>query len=103
MEKTKQPLPRTIDEAIERLLADLPLRDRAAIARMEEKELPDLNQSLGLHVRESFGLWSENKELTRACNVGGGSGNPYLDSPSNVIIKALWKRLQETHVLRAVK
>ena len=97
-------IPRTIEEAVERLIADLPLRDRARIARMDEKELIELHlSSLGLYIRSKFGLWAENKGLLEECRFYTGKDNLHHESASYVIIKELWEKLRETHLLRAVK
>jgi hypothetical protein len=95
-------LPRTVDEAVEFLLHELPLKDRTMIAKMEENELQYLHNTLGQYVRNKFGLWAENRSLMQSCRIRSGR-NLSEDECSAFIVRELWKRLQETHRLRAVK
>ena len=60
-------LPRTVQEAIEMLAAQLPLKQKTAIANMTERELIKLNTSLGRYVLDKFGLWSGNEKLAESC------------------------------------
>ena len=50
--------PMTVDEAVEQLIAELPLKDRASIANMAEVELDSLNIILGQYIRNNFKLWT---------------------------------------------
>jgi hypothetical protein len=94
-------LPQTVEEAVDSLISELPLKDKAAVARMEEDELAALNPTIGAYIRRRFGLWSGNQELLASCRTV--SGNLHEDDASAVIIRELWKQLQETHNLRSVK
>ena len=40
-------LPKTIDEAVEKLIAELPLKDKTTIANMAENDLMTLQITLG--------------------------------------------------------
>jgi hypothetical protein len=96
-------LPRTLDEAIDQLLAALPLRHKVRIAKTDEENLDDLNFSLGMYVRNEFGLRTRNRALLDSCisHIGENRADP--DLASYVIIRELWTRLRETHALRAIK
>ncbi len=97
-------MPRTIEEAVERLISELPLKDKTEIAKMGEKELIELHlSSLGLYIRTKYGLLSGNKDLLNDCRFYTGKKNLHAKSASYVIIKELWERLRETHLLRIVK
>jgi len=96
-------LPRTVQEASERLLSDLPLKEKAGIARMAEEELRFLQESLGEYIRRRFGLRSGNQALMRSCGEFAGDGNMGEERASALIVHELWKQLKETHSLRIVK
>jgi hypothetical protein len=101
--RTTPGLPRSISEAVSRLLTDMSLKDRATIANMTEDELTKLNFTLGSYIRNAFGIWSGNGQLLEACRTA--SGNPALPRKevATVIIGKLWKELRRTHKLRIVK
>jgi hypothetical protein len=80
--------PQTIDEAVARLLELMKPEDVEQIRQMEKGELVSLHFSLGMFIRNNFGLWNENKAL-------GASA----DSASMKIIEALWERLQDDDVI----
>ena len=96
-------LPSTIEEAVSILLADLRLLDRTRLGSMTAEELNWVNKVVGLQITRDFRLWSGNELLLHAClNAMEDTGGEDAD-PSMAIIHALWKKLQETHVLRLVK
>jgi len=95
--------PATVDEAIERLINELSLKDRALIANMAEIELDDLNLRLGQYIRNNFRLWTGNDALINSCKFISGEKNLHPDSASQIIIDELWKVLRGTHKLRVMK
>ena len=96
-------LPSTIDEAVSILLNDLRLLDRTRLGSMTTEELNLVNKVVGLQITRDFRLWSGNELLLHAClNAMEDTGNKDAD-PSMAIIHSMWKKLQETHVLRLVK
>lgn len=96
-------LPLTIDEAVDILLDDLPLLDRSRLACLTPEELDLINRMVGLQIARDFKLWSGNDDLLRDCMaVIEQTGDDDAD-PTMVIVRAMWKKLQETHVLRLVK
>lgn len=95
-------LPRTVDEAIGYLMADLELKDKTKIAKMAEDELIYLHATLGQYVKNKFGLWAENKSLIQSCRLRSGQ-NLAEDECSAFIVKELWSRVRASHRLRAVK
>jgi hypothetical protein len=86
--------PRTVQEAVKRLLLELPDWDKLGIKNTSEKDLATLHMTLGNYIRNEFGLWRNNKELLRDCLPE--SSEQKADDASSVIIKALWKSLQPT-------
>ncbi|WP_300464087.1 hypothetical protein [Desulfobacula sp.] len=96
-------LPSTIDEAVRILLDDLRLRDRTQLGSMTAEDLNLINKVVGLQITWDFRLWSGNGLLLHAClNAMEDTGKEYAD-PTMAIVHSMWKKLQETHVLRLVK
>jgi len=101
---TKSPEPpRTVEQAVERLITELSLKDKTTIANMAEAELSTLHLNLGEYIRKVFGLWSGNQDLIKSCCRIAGSVNVHQDEASSIIIRELWQQLRETHRLRVVK
>lgn len=57
---------------------------------MKENDLILSHAGTGMGIRNSFGLWADNKELLYDC----GGGFIHTDDASSVIIGALWEKLQ---------
>ena len=95
-------LPLTIDEAVTTLLNDLPLLDRTRMAAMNWEELCLIGREVGTQIEKDFRLYSGNDILLADCLVAAQKLNEPPD-PTLVIIRAIWQRLQQTHVLRLVK
>jgi hypothetical protein len=96
-------LPRTVDQALSRLMSDLSLRDKTQMAKLKEEELVSLYFSLGEYIRNTFGLWSGNRELMESCRTLSGMNELQEDDASTFIVKEFLKRLHETYRLRVVK
>ena len=96
-------LPKTVDEAVEKLIRDLPLKDKTTIAKMAEKDLMTLQFTLGSYIGSEFGVWTGNAELLLSCKRASGDVHIDPDYAPIVIIEKLWKRLRESHRLRVVK
>ena len=95
--------PKTVEEAVERLVGELSLKDRTILGNLAEDELINLHINLGEYIRKEFGLWSGNKDLMASCCGIAMTDKIHEDTASTIIIKELWKRLRETHRLRVVK
>jgi hypothetical protein len=94
--------PETVNEAVERLLSELPLKDKTTIAKMDEDDFVDLHFSLGLGIRNKF-LYPENEKLLESCRLVSKDKYLHIDQASSVIIKELWKRMKKSHKIRVVK
>ena len=101
-EEIKSP-PQTVDEAVDRLINELSLKDKTMIAKMPEYDLPDLHLNLGMYMRNNFKLWSGNIQLLKSCELVAGRDNIIKEGAASVIIRELWKKLKESHGLRVVK
>ncbi len=100
--KSRPAPPHTLTEAVERLVQELPLKDRVTIANMSADEIPGLNTTLGRYVQKQFGLWENNRELIRSCRQA--VDRPYLadDEITTLIIDRLARKLRKTHKLRVL-
>ena len=81
--------PNTVDEAVNRLLITLSEPDCSVIASTQEDELIEFHFCLGAAIRNAFGLYHPGSELLPDCGTG-----MHPDDASQIIIRALWKRLQ---------
>jgi hypothetical protein len=97
------PLPKTVDEAVKRLISDMSLKDSTIVANMAEIELSLLHANLGEYIRNEFGLWSGNQDLMTSCCFFAKKEKVQEDEASSIIIGELWKRLRKTHKLRIVE
>ncbi len=95
--------PKSVDEAVNKLIEELPLKDRVYIAGLEKKDLGLIHGLLGSYIRQDFGLFRGNMELIESCRKVSGIRGLTADQVPLVIMKALWQRLKATHALRVVK
>lgn len=93
-------LPGTIPEAVEDLIDALTPRERVIISRMEDKDLSQMEASLGRLVRMRLDLY-RNHALKEACR-GLLRGKVTEPAVTGVLIQELWKRLRASHTLRAL-
>jgi hypothetical protein len=94
--------PKTVDEALEKLLPVLTLKEKTIIVNMPEKDLFHLKTSLGFFIQSEYRLWG-NDPLINACQKFASENNLPYDEPLMVIIWALWKKLQGVNLLRVIK
>ena len=95
--------PKTVEEAVDRLIDELSLKDKTSISNLADDELINLHINLGEYIRNEFGLWSGNADLMSSCCAIAKADKIHGDTASTIIIKELWERLRETHKLRVVK
>jgi hypothetical protein len=96
-------VPKTVDDAVSRLISKLSLKDKAVIANMTISELGSLNIILGRYIIHFFRLLAGNEELMASCRFVSKKDVADEDVASEVIIKKLWERLRATHKLRVIK
>jgi hypothetical protein len=87
--------PETVDEAVERLMAILDGEQKIAIAVMQKEDLVDLHFSLGLAIRNAFGLQEPGSKLLASCNNNELYNSVHPDDASGVIILILWQILNQ--------
>lgn len=83
--------PSTLDEAVDRLLLILTPEEQLQIAVLKQDDLINLHFSLGLEIRNAFGLHYAESKLLKVC------GTDQADGASMVILEALWVRLCDTY------
>ncbi len=96
-------VPDSVAQAVDMMVAQLPLKDRTVVANLQKNQLGNLLQAVDIYLSGEFALGRGNDLLMAACTR-------YLDEelnsetePAMAIITELWKRLRETHRLRIVK
>jgi len=80
--------PKTVDEAVNRLINVLDDEHKQFIATMREDDLIDLHFSLGIEIRNAFGLHDQGSPLLKSLGLF-----VHPDDASGVIITKLWERL----------
>jgi len=66
--KSSKP-PKTVKEAVNRLINELPLKDKTTITNMAEDDLTTLQFSLGTYIGREFCIWSGNRQLLDSGSV----------------------------------
>ena len=100
---TREVFPETVDQAVARLIAELPLKDKIRLSGMTESELDRLHPSLAQYIRTTYRLDSDNASLLASCREIAGDSALDADEAVRVIVRGLWERLRQTHRLRRVK
>ncbi len=85
--KTKK-WPTTVEEAVKETLAMLSAKDKKEIAKIPKGQSFFLHMSLGMQIRNRFGLHQGNQALLAACDA------MEADGASEVILEALLKALK---------
>ena len=95
--------PRTIDEAVERLMYNFDLEDKVKIANMNLNDLMDLPTHEHEYFKNALDLLSGNKDLLASCRSISKEHVYDEDGAIFVLMEALWKKLKQTYKLRIVK
>ena len=95
-------LPRTLDEAVDRLQREIPLKDKVTIANMSADEIAGLRKTLGRYIQKHFGIWDGNLELTQSCGAAAGRHHLADDETATLILDRFVRELRQTHTLRLV-
>jgi hypothetical protein len=100
--REKIKMPETLDEAVNCLRSQMKLNALVTLAKIPEDELAKLNFKVGMWIRNNF-EYPSNARLLGSCRKVSGDKNLQSSQMHMVIIRELWKELQETHKIRAVK
>jgi hypothetical protein len=101
--KTAAGFPKTVAEAVDRILNDMSLKNRTTMANLREEELPSLQLTLGLYIRRQLDRWPRDPAFADAITRASREEGLDETNPTTVIIKKLWQKLRQTHRLRIVK
>ena len=101
--KAGRALPTTVEEAVNILIEELPLKEKAAIANASAEEVGELTIDLINHVRNRFGLVSANTALWRSCSKEAGSEIAHPDDASAAIVARLVRELVKTHKINSAR
>jgi hypothetical protein len=99
----KEILPRTVEEASDKLLSKLSLRDKTMIANIPKDKLTDLYDVLEADLQNEVALWLISESLLDSCRLTAGDDHLSEYGASLVIVRALWEKLQKTNVLKIVR
>jgi len=95
--------PKTVDEAVERLISNLDLKEKVNIASQNLDDLCNSNANSYGYFKNVLGLLSGNKELMASCRSISKKHVYNVDDAARVIIEALRNKVKQTHILRVVK
>jgi hypothetical protein len=104
LQQAKRPKnqPETIAAAVNQLISDMSLKDRATVANMTEREVLLLDTTLGRYISEKLDKWIANREFAASYTQLTGKTFEKTEAPAIMMI-ALWQQLKKTHKLRIVK
>jgi hypothetical protein len=94
--------PEAVDEAVDRLISEMKLKDLTKLAAMAEDDLVDLHLTVGIWIRHNF-AGPGNDKLLQSCREISKEKYLHWAHLHVVVIRELWKRLQKTHRLKVVK
>jgi len=99
---SEEPLPASVDEAVGRIIIDMPFKDRVKIANMERKSLESLNSTLGISIQKRIFKNDVDGKLFALCLSVSGKDKLDGSGAAFVIIEKIWEKLQKTHKMRIV-
>jgi hypothetical protein len=102
MNEIKNVFLKNIDDVVDRLISELSFKDKTKIANMSEVDLVKLNMSWGIYIRNEFRL-EGNDPLLISLKSYASVNTMTPEQASYIIIKELWEKLQNSHVLKIVK
>lgn len=87
--------PRTVDEAAELLISDIPIDQRNVLSRMGEREFMQFYSTVAEFIIEDFKLWTGNEALLNSCFDSVDTEDEHYD-PAMIILKKVKQKLQDT-------
>ncbi|MFX0066848.1 MAG: DUF6794 domain-containing protein [Candidatus Hermodarchaeota archaeon] len=89
--------PKSVDEAVKQIIAEMPLSDKVAVAKFSDQQVVPLKHTLGMYLRNQLRHRRVNKELMEDCIAKSGIEGLDEDEAATVILRELWRKLRETH------
>lgn len=102
-EKITVNYPLNVEEAVERLISIMTMKEKVALSRMEESDLLYPSENLVHYIYDTFGLHRGNEALLQSCRKNSENTSMTAEEAPSEIIRELWLKLRETHRLRVVK
>ncbi len=96
-------MPSSVDEAVDRLITEMPLKDKVVLAGLKEHELLHQFGSLGIYIKNYYGLSSGNEKLMLSCRESAGGKKLDTDDAVFLIVRKFWEMLKATHAIRRIK
>ena len=96
-------LPKTVDEAVERLISNLELKEKVKIAHQNLDDLCNPNTPSYGYFKDVLSWLSGNKELMASCRSVSKLHVYNEEDAAWVIVEALREKVKQTHILRVVK
>jgi hypothetical protein len=94
-------LPKSVDQAVDRLTSELSFTEKAMIVNKSEEELIDLQFTLGEYIRKEYRL-DENDDLMESCRFISKVDEINIGHASFIIILELWRKLQTIFIFKGV-
>jgi hypothetical protein len=94
-------LPKSVDQAVDRLTSELSFTEKAMIVNKSEEELIDLQFTLGEDIRKEYRL-DENDDLMESCRFISKVDEINIGHASFIIILELWRKLQTIFIFKGV-
>jgi hypothetical protein len=95
--------PKTAQAAVDIIINDMHLKDRALMANLKAEEIAPLQLTLGLYIKKKLDVWSRDPSLYDSCVAAAEKEKLDKSNLPMVLIKMMWKKLKDTHRLRVVK
>jgi hypothetical protein len=96
-------MPSSVEEAVDRLITEMPLKDKVVLAGLKEHEVLHQFGSLDIYIRNYYGMSSGNEKLMTSCRELAGRKNMDTDDAVFLIIRKFWEVLKTTHAIRRIK
>jgi Circularly permutated YpsA SLOG family len=93
--------PTTVTAAVDLIISEMSLRDRATVANMTEREVLLLDRTLGRYIAKKLNAWVRAPEFRDACARLMGKNYRRADAETAILLK-LWRELKRTHKLRVI-
>ena len=93
--KQRHQFPKTVDEAAELLINDIPIDQRNILMKMEEEEFLGFYSTVAEYIIEDFKIWTGNEALLNSCFDWVGLDEEEID-PAMIILKRVREKLHDT-------
>ena len=99
----KEDFPQTLEETIDLLCDDLPLKTKIFIAKLERHNIHMLYFTMLEYIRQRVGFDMENQGLLKDCSIRMEDDMCTIEDAVMEILKRFKQHLEKDHILRMVK